>query len=1762
MALPLIPAILTPTYHNTGRKTFVQKLGHNKYSTKDISFTFGGGKSLSGRKELLEAKLATPQCNLTSCGGLEPTWREGDGESGEPITRRVGHRMAYRPAEALNLGGVYEGIPIENATQDWPHRHTPQKLHAGSVQTASLNQGPLFSKRPGICYICGCPINEDGGEEKKMPFGYQCEHIVPVLEIAFMCGLSGNANVFDQEIGGFKKEAAGVLDTDARESSKPKTVEERDPLLGPGLFHETYMLHHHAWTTAKAVAAAAGDAVPVEPPCLSDIRAHRKRIKSFRDRMFIGAGQGSDDPGTNNDDVSPEGGGSKGILYKYAHPACNMLKSNYPFIDIEFTDGGVVIHGYCIDNIQKLLGSLVYASGSRGKRWKKRVIETCTPGHDKELIRWDAAAGGWVRAATLDGALLSPLMVSNLGETYNALRVGSNNAQKNEWIRKRTETIVKYVLVPIVNALKGLCAPVLGAADRDINRVVGTPADYFAADASLDGRPGYPIPPPIPDRRPLSPLPLILETPPDDALMNALAYNLTMKACLNKGARKVALHTAHLPGGIWRRVRQIRWSKSGVLHTTMESVMHTLTCGPVLDPRFILEKSVRSGGGRRQSGGGQPDDELALVARTDGFPLANFISSEIIQPEKYYEIDGEEQPRYLRAATADLNSETTNTRIFNAIKTLFIQKYVSNLEAARNTFGQCWAARLGPQRRRALIYSNIILEYLNEYAMRGVVVAWRPKAMEVLSGLDETITAISPADEQDLLHHPFIAGRIGAVHLPLDHLSGEERVREREFYLAHMTDGRFNGLIKLIEKAVDLVAGRYPLPELSVRIWRDVANMEIELRGEDTWREEDVVPGAQSIDDPLPPYTQLYLEKYGELVSNILRGLSPEVDMRGYVRPAQAAAILYCLGIDFVPEYTRNPSSPLIILLENHDVYMLYSKMIAGWGEGGPNSIIGMLADPAPEAVDWGDVIKMRVPGAPALYAVRPLEGVLGLFEYYTGWARPIVGGGADQPEAECAAVVDSVVDEAVYSQTAQVKFEAFDDEVRRKEVEGGWLISYDDLWTLQEGEGMSDPDPVNLDDHRAANFPARFLEAMKVAAWVKNRVGQRGVLRGCFEDRSLDADRERPYDKGNDLGPYNPTIDDANLEDARKKENSLLTDAALYCAEIIDGDLDTPRLLPNFGPFAHDALVIAHAFNAHIAREGGDFSTLSEGHPKFAMLYKLKVLEELFVGSKFSEARQDNGYIADAVKHLLSILQDTFMNTDEAKVIIIKQRSEAPSSHDKFTGKVDGGDPDGEWTMAQAVNELFACSERVSEDNVDENRRSAASTFLVLYFVMKKYDEDRELDEDLLHFLINILMYGRPDPSFPEGLLAEEADVRGLPEQIRTSIDDVEMPNPSSHTKVLVEHICNIGKIVFQETGVPLVKTLVMTNHCSCATWLDAVGKIAATPPEGPANPGRTQKPPPLPAIVVPLRTDRTPRPEVPPDPDGPPEWFEAVEVNVGSESGEGEAAAERRQDDVVSWTNPAYGQNHDSSEDDRDEFGASDISDSSGYSPEYSQRYSDSESDSQDFAPISPGERDFGLNRALSLTKDMAKVPGAEAAVRSANPVRRQPTLEAVQDVTEGNDGLRRGQSASARLQSGPVVDSPVLGAVWNDDSNIGRRWPGRKQKREETDGGDDDSDPADLKRSASAELERGAGGGNKPTQKKSIKKTFKKKSIKKGEKKLTIKKAPKKLFRKKSSKKLSRKKLSKRGSKKKFLKKGSRKKTLRKKTLRKKSKRKLKK
>lgn len=164
------------------------------------------------------------------------------------------------------------------------------------------NPGVTFSRI--WCYICGEKIFKNNGS---VPGGSQCEHLVPVCAMAMLCGLSG----------------ADYEDTIDR-----------------------YFQNEVAEGRATIVSNDGAEDIVLNNVDGSGIQISREQLREWREYL-IGNNQpeeagdlpGQDPVTARNAEITRACGGGwmyRGVLYRWAHGPCNIMKSNFPFLALEW----------------------------------------------------------------------------------------------------------------------------------------------------------------------------------------------------------------------------------------------------------------------------------------------------------------------------------------------------------------------------------------------------------------------------------------------------------------------------------------------------------------------------------------------------------------------------------------------------------------------------------------------------------------------------------------------------------------------------------------------------------------------------------------------------------------------------------------------------------------------------------------------------------------------------------------------------------------------------------------------------------------------------------------------------------------------------------------------------------------------------------------------------------------------------------------------------------------------------------------------------------------------------------------------------------------------------------------------------------------------------------------------------------------------------------------------------------------------------------
>ena len=252
------------------------------------------------------------------------------------------------------------------------------------------------------CYICDKPITEVGGNHAK---GGSCEHVVPVAEMAILCGLSGKD--YERSIDSYFQENV--------------SVSGKVDIGGTGVSREEF----DQWR-----------------------------------RLLLG----TPDDTSNN----AKGGGSRytGVLYRWSHPACNEIKVDLPFLDLiytaakddaewdTFTNEGWPLLDETewanVDNLnyvsytlagQQAPGSKTLAGGSHRTKWRaEHQISTAAGVGFQGWKKWGDQRSTDIKDSTLNYA---KKILCDTPSNWHAVtqQYGSEftGLTKEEWQKKRTK---------------------------------------------------------------------------------------------------------------------------------------------------------------------------------------------------------------------------------------------------------------------------------------------------------------------------------------------------------------------------------------------------------------------------------------------------------------------------------------------------------------------------------------------------------------------------------------------------------------------------------------------------------------------------------------------------------------------------------------------------------------------------------------------------------------------------------------------------------------------------------------------------------------------------------------------------------------------------------------------------------------------------------------------------------------------------------------------------------------------------------------------------------------------------------------------------------------------------------------------------------------------------------------------------------------------------------------------------------------------------
>ena len=245
------------------------------------------------------------------------------------------------------------------------------------------------------CYICGLYI--DGPRpgqkmKKKQEFhdGFQCEHVLVVMEISLLCGLAAD-----------------------REGDSACT-------LSPGID-----------TGIKGQFCAYNE-------CMNELFKEYLRIPddlrneylTYRKRLLQGSGPHKGETPQVN----------MGSVYQWSHPTCNLIKNIFSFINIKFGND-IVIQGINKDNMIYVLEKLIPRSS--------RKHEDPSPKAREKRLRYglwgdDQKQLGWYNSKNWYEKWASHLLRTNPEKEYFG----------DAWIQERIRYMSDIILQPIIDTLR------------------------------------------------------------------------------------------------------------------------------------------------------------------------------------------------------------------------------------------------------------------------------------------------------------------------------------------------------------------------------------------------------------------------------------------------------------------------------------------------------------------------------------------------------------------------------------------------------------------------------------------------------------------------------------------------------------------------------------------------------------------------------------------------------------------------------------------------------------------------------------------------------------------------------------------------------------------------------------------------------------------------------------------------------------------------------------------------------------------------------------------------------------------------------------------------------------------------------------------------------------------------------------------------------------------------------------------------------------
>ena len=194
------------------------------------------------------------------------------------------------------------------------------------------------------CYICGYPCFQNGGTIYDT-FSVQCEHVLPVAALSLLSGLADGTSTKSNKFSEIVKKVKKNIGVDEQ------IITEYDMWAGRIIGNPEYYQLIRAYDPGSndRIEPEPEDTMeqspkPSEPDRMEVDMSERSgfSMKAATGEVNITGEQfgGAGIAGAVNIETIEEGGGIRGSAYQWAHPACNMVKNNYPFISVCHTKYG------------------------------------------------------------------------------------------------------------------------------------------------------------------------------------------------------------------------------------------------------------------------------------------------------------------------------------------------------------------------------------------------------------------------------------------------------------------------------------------------------------------------------------------------------------------------------------------------------------------------------------------------------------------------------------------------------------------------------------------------------------------------------------------------------------------------------------------------------------------------------------------------------------------------------------------------------------------------------------------------------------------------------------------------------------------------------------------------------------------------------------------------------------------------------------------------------------------------------------------------------------------------------------------------------------------------------------------------------------------------------------------------------------------------------------------------------------------------------